>query len=98
MDGLHVEGMTQHEGNPLLRTEISPPVPGDETFDTDDDLLARGRDGGEQRVWGGWHVTGHQHLPSLVHDAEGQRAGVQIDATGQLVRLGVESPEVSSSA
>jgi hypothetical protein len=34
--------MTQHEGNPLLSTEISQPVPGDETFDTDDDILAIG--------------------------------------------------------
>jgi hypothetical protein len=98
MDGLQVEGMTPHEGHPLLSTEISPPVPGDETFATDDDILAIGRDGREKRVWGCWHVTGHQHLPSLVHDAEGQRAGVQIDATGKLVRLGVESPEVSSSS
>jgi hypothetical protein len=27
MDGLHGEGMTQHEGNPLLSTEISQPGP-----------------------------------------------------------------------
>jgi hypothetical protein len=98
MDGLHAEGMTQHDGNPLLSTEISPPVPGEETFDTADAIRARGRDGLEQRVWGCWHVTVHQNLPSLVHDAEVQRAGVQVDATVKRVRLRVESPEVSSSA
>jgi hypothetical protein len=72
--------------------------PGDETFDTDDDILAIGRDGFEKRVWGCWHVAVHQNLPSLVQDAEGHRVGVQVDATGKLVRLGVESPEVSSSS
>jgi hypothetical protein len=98
MDGLHGEGMTQHEGNPLLRTEISQPVSGEETFDTDDDIRAIGRDGLEKRVWGCWHVTVNQHLPSLVQDAEVHRTSVQVDATVTLVRLGVESPEVSSSS
>src|SRR6266850_3508139 len=98
MDGLHGEGMTQHEGNPLLSTEISQPVPGEETGDTDDDIVARGRDGLEKRFWGCWHVTVHQNLPRLVQDAEVHRTSVQVDATVKLVRLGVESHEVSSSS
>ena len=88
MDGLHVEGMTQYEGNPLVRTEISQLVPGEETFDTDDDILAIGRDGFEERFWRGWHVTVNQNLPRLVQDAEIHGAGVQVDATIKLVLLG----------
>ena len=91
--------MTPHEGNPLLSTEISQPVPGEDTFDTDDDILAIGRDGLEKRFWGCWHVTVHQNLPNLVQDAEVHGAGVQVDATVKLVRLrGVKSHEVSSAS
>src|SRR6266850_6806577 len=98
MDGLHGESMTQHEGNPLLSTEISQPIPGEDTCDTDDDILARGRDGREKRVWGCWHVTVNQNLPNLVQDAEVHRAGVQVDATIKFVRLSGESHEVSSAS
>jgi len=97
MDGLHVEGMTEPEGNPLLSTEISQPIPGEHTFDTDDDLLALGRNDLEERFWRGWHVTVNQNLPSLVQDAQVHRAGVPVEATIQLVRLGVKSPAVSSA-
>ena len=62
-EGFHVEGVTQHDGNPLLSTEISQPVPGEEPFDTDADIRASGRDGLEQRFWGCWPVTVHQNLP-----------------------------------
>jgi hypothetical protein len=98
MDGLHVEGMTQHEGNPLLRTEISQPVPGEETFDTDDNILAIGGDGLEKRFRGCWHIAVDQSLPSLVQDTEVHGAGVQVDTTIKPMRLGVESHEVSSSS
>ena len=74
-EGFHVEGVTQHDGNPLLSTEISQPVPGEEPFDTDADIRARGRDGLEQRFWGCWPVTVHLNLPHLVHDAEGPGCG-----------------------
>jgi hypothetical protein len=66
-------------------------------FDTDNDILAIGCDGLEQRFWGGWHVTVNQNFPSLVQDAEVHGAGVQVDATVKLVLLGVKSHEVSSS-
>ena len=95
--GLHGEGMPAHDGNPLLRPESSPPLPGEQTVDTDDDILALGRDGFEERCWRGWHVTVPQKRPSLVHEAEGHRAGVQVDATITLVRRGVKAPEVSSA-
>jgi hypothetical protein len=67
-------------------------------FDTDDDSLARGRDGLEKRFWGGWPVPVHQHLPNLVQEAEVHGAGVQVDTTVTLVLLGVKSPEVASAS
>jgi hypothetical protein len=37
-------------------------------------------------------------LPSLAQDTHVQGAGVAVEATRKLVRLGVEAPEVSSAA
>jgi hypothetical protein len=74
------------------RSQVKRPV------DPDDDIRARGRDGVENRCWGGWHVPETQQLPRLGQEAEGHRAGVPVEATVTLVWLGVASPEVSSAA
>ena len=39
MDGLHIEGMAQDEGNPLVGAEVGQPVPGQETFDAHDHIF-----------------------------------------------------------
>jgi hypothetical protein len=93
----HGEGMPSTQGLPSCAQRAASQVPGEETFDPDDDILAIGCESREQRVWGGWQVTVHQHFPSLVQEAEGHGAGVPVDATGKLGLLGVQSPEVSSS-
>jgi hypothetical protein len=51
----------------------------------------------EQGLWVGLQIMMHQDLPLSVQDADVPRPGVQGDATVKVMRLGVESPEVSSS-
>ena len=97
MDGLHGEGMTEDTRDPMCSTEVSKPVPGQQACGRQNDLIAVGGDGLEQRLWGGCHVPVQQRFTSLVEEAQGHGAGVEIDPTGKRVLLGVESHEVSSS-
>jgi hypothetical protein len=83
--------------HPVARTAIGQPLPGEETVDADDQIGAGGRDGLQKRFWASGHVPVEQTLSTLGEDTEGQAASLSIDAAGELVRLGVESPEVSSS-
>jgi hypothetical protein len=96
MDGFHVEGMPEDKGNALLGTEVSKPVPREDTFDRDDDIIPIRGNGPEQRVWTGFHILVYQNLTGLVQDTDVHRPGVQVDPTIRLMLLGVESHEVSS--
>src|SRR5215211_7087561 len=72
-------------------------VPGEEAFDADHQVLPVGCNRLETWSRCCLHIPMPQDLPRLIQDAEVQGPGVQVDATGKLVWLGVESPEVSSS-
>jgi len=89
--------MPEDKRDPFLGTQVSQPVPGEEAFDTDDQLLPIGHNGFEKGIWAGRHIVVHQDLPIPIYDAEVHRASVQVDATIKLVLLGVEAHEVSSS-
>jgi hypothetical protein len=41
-------------------------------------------------------VAVQQEFPLVAQDTDRHRAGMQVDTTVKLMRLGVESPEVSS--
>ena len=97
MDGFHREGMSKDKGNAFAGAEVGQPVPGEDAFDADDQIVPVGRDGLEKWLWAGWHIPVHQNLAILVQDTEVHGAGVQVDATVKLVLFGVESHEVSSS-
>ena len=90
--------MAEDKSDPFSGTQVGNPVPGKETFDRHDDILAIGRHHLQQGVWAGLQVVMHHDVAALVQDANVQAPGVQVDATIQLVRLGVDSPEVSSSS
>jgi hypothetical protein len=98
VEGLHVEGMTQHDGKTRLSSEISQPVPGEETFPTDNEVLPIGRNSLEQRFGSRLHIPVQDDLPIPLQDAEIHATGRQSDAAVKLVWLGVESQEVSSSS
>jgi hypothetical protein len=97
MDGLHVEGVTQDQGNTLFSTQVGQPVPGEETFDSHNEALTLGRNGLEERFWRGLHMAVQQNFALVAQDADGHGAGMQVDPTIHWGLLGVESHEVSSS-
>jgi hypothetical protein len=89
--------MTQPAGKPRVSTEISQPVPGEDTFHTDNEVLPLGSDSPEKRFGSRLHMLVQDDLPIPIQDAEIHGPGMQVDATITQVRLGVESHEVSSS-
>src|SRR2546423_13258436 len=98
MDGFHVECVPEDKRNPFAGTQVGQPVPGEDTFDTNDHVFPVGRDGLAKGVWAGCHIAVQQDLSSPVQDAEVHGARVQVDATIKVVLLGVKSHEVSSSS
>ena len=96
--GLHIERMARDEGNPLLGAEVGQPVPGEETFERDNEALTIGCNGLEERFRGGFHGAVPQDVPVMVHETDVHGAGLQVDTAVKLVLvLGGEAPEVSSS-
>src|SRR2546430_14965204 len=98
MNGLHVQGMTQHAGDTLLRAESSQPVPGAETCYCHHEAVTRRCHGVEQWFRRRVHVAVHQDFPGMVDDTDVHAPGMQVDAAVIWVWVGVASPEVSSSA
>src|SRR2546422_4110386 len=92
MDGLHGEGMTADKRDTVCSTEVSKPVPSTQACGSQDDRIAGGGDGLEQRLWGGGHVMVQQRFTGLVEDAHVHGAGVESDTTVKRVRFGVASP------
>jgi hypothetical protein len=88
--------MPQHEGNALFRTQIGEPIPGEDAFNGHDQPLTIRGNGLEERFRSGLHVAVQQEFPLVAQDTDRHRAGMQVDTTVKLMRLGVESPEVSS--
>jgi hypothetical protein len=97
MDRFHRESMTEDKRHTLFSTEVCKPVPRQQAFGSEDDRLAVGGNGFEQRLWGRGHMTVQQRFASLVEDAHVHGAGVEIDTTVKRVLFRVKSPEVSSS-
>jgi hypothetical protein len=85
------------KGIPSWAQRSASQVPGEETFDADDEILPVRRNRLEKRLGGRLHMPVEHDLSSLVDDAEGQRASVEVDATVTFVWVGVETPGVSSS-
>jgi len=91
VDGLHVEGVAEHEGHPLPRTQVSKPVPGEQALGGHGKILAVRRDDLEERFWGGAEVPVDLDGSRLVEDTDVEGSGMEINAAGELMLLGVES-------
>ena len=87
VNGFHVERMTQDEGDAFSSAEVGQPVPGEETFDGDDQILTIGRHGLEERFRGGFHVAVQQDLAILVQDTDVHAPGMQVDPAVKWVWL-----------
>ena len=83
--------MPEDKRDPVFRAAVGKPVPGKQACGSQDDLLAGGGDGLEQRLRGRGHVPVHQRVPGLVEDAHVHGTGVEIDPTVKRVLGGVES-------
>jgi len=102
MDGAHVEGVAEDEGDVVLGAEIGDPVPGEETLDADDDVGPVGGEGLEEQLLVGRNFRLADDLSGVVEDADGQEPGMEVDAAVELVRPVVEvhgvTPEVQVGA
>jgi len=96
MDGFHIEGMAEDEGEPVLSTKISEPVPGKHALDGDDEVISIGFDDLEEPIGPCWQVAVDQNLPVLIDDTDVHRSGVKIDTAVEFMLVGVESHQVSS--
>jgi len=90
VDGAHVEGVAEDEGDALLSAEICDPVPGEHALDADDQVLPVGGDERQQGVGIGLDVLVGEYGTVMMQDADIQATGVQIDPAVMLVCLGVE--------
>jgi hypothetical protein len=97
MERWHGERVPEDTRPLCAGTEVSQPIPGEETGDTDDQILPVGGNGLEKRCWASWQVPVDKQLALLVQDTERHGAGVQSDAAVQWVWFRVEAPAVSSS-
>ena len=91
VDGLHVQGVAEDEGDLLLVAQVGEPVPGEHALAGDDDVGAEGRQHVEQQLLLGGHLLLQDDVAGLVEDADGQQPCVQIDAAVELVWLVVEA-------
>ena len=76
MDRLHIERMAQHKGKAFTGTEVGQPVPGKDTFDGDDEIVATRGNRLEQGLRAGFHVPVQHDLAILVQDTDVHAAGV----------------------
>jgi hypothetical protein len=79
----------------FLSAQVGEPIPGEETFNSDNQAVPVGSDGLEKGFWSGFHIAVHKHFSIVAQDADIHGAGMQVDATVKLVLLGVKSHTVS---
>jgi hypothetical protein len=96
MDGFHVEGMAENEGDVFLGTEIADPVPGEHAFDSDHDVFTERSNDTEKRFRLCVDILVNSDIPSGIDDADKHITSMQIDSTIKLVLLGVEIHMASS--
>jgi hypothetical protein len=68
--------MTQDQGNTLVGTQVSEPVPVEEAFDGYHETLTIGGNGLEKGFWSGFHVAVYKHLTVMAQDANVHASGV----------------------
>jgi hypothetical protein len=96
VDGFHVEGVAENEGDVFLGTEIGDPVPGEHAFDSDHDVLTEGSNGTEKSFRVCVDVLMNPDIATGIEDADKHILGMQVDSTIKLVLFGVEIHMASS--
>jgi hypothetical protein len=57
VDGFHLEGVSQDEGNALLSAEVGEPIPSEDAFHGHDPSVPIGRHGLEEGFRSGFHIA-----------------------------------------
>src|SRR5262249_13022798 len=91
VNGFHVQGGPQDEGDVLLGAEVGQPVPAEGALDGNGEVVAEGGDGLEEALRFGGQVAVEDDLAGLIEDAQVHGSGVQIDAAVESVLMIVEA-------
>jgi hypothetical protein len=70
VDGFHVEGMSQDEGNALFSTQVGQPIPGENTCNRHDQTLTIGGNRLEEGFRSGCHITVQKDFAIVTQDAD----------------------------
>ena len=79
MDGLHCQGVAEHERDAFGRADIGDPIQGEHALDRHHQSVAVERDDLEECLRRRWHVPVHKYLTGAVEDADVHRLHVEID-------------------
>jgi hypothetical protein len=96
MDSFHVEGVAENEGDVLLDTEISDPIPGEHAFDSDHDVLMEGSNDAEKNFRVCVDILVNPDIAPGIKDTDKHSLRMQVDSTIKLVLFGVEIHMASS--
>src|SRR5262249_7441172 len=91
VDGLHVQGVPEHEGEALFVAQVGEPVPAEQALAADDEVVAEGGDGVEEGGAVGGDGLLEEGVPGLVEQARGQGPGVQFAAEVESLLWGEEA-------
>ena len=91
MDGLHVQRVTEDEGDGMLGAEVSEPVPVEDALGRDDQVFLEGFDGFEEASSVAGEVLVKQDVALGVENAQIESAGVKVDPAVMLMLLGIEA-------
>ena len=90
VDGLHVEGVAEDEGEAFARAQVGDPVPGEDALDGDHHVVVVRGDHVEQVLQGGRAMAMDADLALRVEDADVHPSRMQIDPTVVSVLFGIE--------
>jgi len=96
VNGPHVEGVAEDEVDIFFIAEVSEPIPGEYTFDGNDDVFSVWFDSLEEGIGLSVDILVEQDVPVLIEDTEIHGSGVKVDTAVEFMLLRVESHEASS--
>ena len=91
MDGLHVQGMAEDEGDGVFGTEVGEPVPVEDALGGDDEILPVGLDGLEEASAVTGKVLVEQDVAFGVLNAQIEGTSVEVDAAVVLMLSRIEA-------
>jgi hypothetical protein len=90
MNGFHVKSVAEDKGNLFFPAKVSNPIPGEHTFNANDQVIQVGFNHLHECLGVGFDVLVDQDIPLLIQYADIEAAGMQIDSAVMFVCLGVE--------